>query len=59
MTSRRSKGRVFRSGHPLFDLLNIEVLAKFKMSLRLQGSFLGNSNQMSFIFVSVLVNKLE
>ena len=29
------------------------------MSLRLGGSFLGNQNQMSFIFVSVLVNKLE
>ena len=29
------------------------------MSLRLRASFLGNQNQMSFIFVSVLVNKLE
>ena len=29
------------------------------MSMRLGGSFLGNPNQMSFIFVSVLVNKLE
>ena len=37
----------------------VELLAKFKMSLRLGGSFLGNQNQMSFIFVSVLVNKLE
>ena len=61
MKKTRKKRLVTRlwSDDPLFELWNVEVLAKFKMSLRLRGSFLGNQNQMSFIFVSVLVNKLE
>ena len=39
--------------------MNFEMLKYLRNSKCPRGSFLGNQNQMSFIFVSVLVNKLE